>query len=79
MALDEALLDILVCPIDKQGLLYFADEDLLYNPRLRRSYRVENDIPVMLAQRAAPVADDEHARLIERARSGGAVGTAAGQ
>jgi len=77
MALDEALLEILVCPIDKGGLLYFAEEDLLYNPRLRRSYRIEKDVPVMLAQQAAPVADDEHARLIERARSGGAVRTSA--
>jgi uncharacterized protein len=77
VALDEALLEILVCPIDKRGLLYFADEALLYNPRLRRSYRIENDIPVMLAHRAAPVADDEHARLIERARSGDAVSTSA--
>ncbi len=77
MALDEALLEILVCPIDKGGLLYFAEEDLLYNPRLRRSYRIEKDVPVMLAQQAAPVADDEHARLIERARSGGAIGTSA--
>jgi uncharacterized protein YbaR (Trm112 family) len=75
MALDEALLEILVCPIDKRGLLYFADEALLYNPRLRRSYRIENDIPVMLAHGATPVADDEHARLIARARSGAAVGT----
>jgi uncharacterized protein len=78
MALDEALLEILVCPIDKRALLYFADEALLYNPRLRRSYRIENGIPVMLASRAAPVADDEHARLIERARTGAAVGTSAG-
>jgi uncharacterized protein len=76
MALDETLLEILVCPVDKRGLLYFADEDLLYNPRLRRSYRIENDIPVMLAHDAASVADEEHARLIERARSGAAVGTA---
>jgi uncharacterized protein YbaR (Trm112 family) len=79
MALDETLLDILVCPIDKRGLLYFADEALLYNPRLRCSYRIENDIPVMLAQQAAQVPDDEHTRLIERARSGEAVGTSAGQ
>jgi uncharacterized protein YbaR (Trm112 family) len=77
MVLDETLLDILVCPIDKRGLLYFADEALLYNPRLRRSYRVENGIPVMLAQGAAPVGDEEHARLIARARSGAAVGTSA--
>ena len=77
MALDEALLEILVCPIDKRALLYFADEELLYNPRLRRGYRIENDIPVMLAHRAAPVADDEHARLVDRARRGDAVGTSA--
>lgn len=77
MALDEALLEILVCPIDKRGLLYFADEALLYNPRLQRSYRIENGIPVMLAHDAVQVTDDEHARLIERARSGAAVGTAA--
>jgi uncharacterized protein YbaR (Trm112 family) len=77
MAFDETLLEILVCPIDKRGLLYFADEALLYNPRLRRSYRIENDIPVLLAQRGAPVADDEHARLLERARCGAAVGTLA--
>src|SRR5215831_20579528 len=79
MALDKTLLDILVCPIDKRGLLYFADEALLYNPRLRRGYRIENGIPVMLAARAVPVPDEEHARLIERARSGDAVGTSAGQ
>jgi uncharacterized protein len=77
MAFDETLLEILVCPIDKRGLLYFADEALLYNPRLRRSYRIENDIPVLLAQRAAPVPDEEHARLLERARGGAAVGTLA--
>ena len=77
MAFDETLLEILVCPIDKRGLLYFADEALLYNPRLRRSYRIENDIPVLLAQAAVPVPDDEHARLLERARGGAAVGTLA--
>ena len=77
MAFDETLLEILVCPIDKRGLLYFPEESLLYNPRLRRSYRIENDIPVLLAQRAAPVPDDEHARLLERARGGAAVGTLA--
>ena len=77
MVFDETLLEIVVCPIDKRGLLYFADEALLYNPRLRRSYRIENGIPVLLAQEAAPVPDDEHARLIERARSGDAAGTSA--
>ena len=48
MTLDSRLLEILACPTDKQGLLYFADEDLLYNPRLKKAYRVHEGIPVML-------------------------------
>ena len=40
MALDPQLLEILACPEDKGPLLYFADEDALYNPRLKRRYRV---------------------------------------
>jgi uncharacterized protein YbaR (Trm112 family) len=76
--LEPALLKILVCPVDKGSLLYFADEDLLYNPRLRRAYRIERGIPVMLAERAEPVQEDEHERLIARARDGAARMSAAG-
>ena len=39
MSLDPLLLDLLACPIDKQPLLYLAEYDVLYNPRLRRSYQ----------------------------------------
>jgi uncharacterized protein len=70
MALDQALLQILVCPIDKRPLLYFADEALLYNPRLRRGYRIEAGVPVMLAERAVSVPDEEHERLVKRAQCG---------
>jgi hypothetical protein len=35
MALSPTLLEILACPDDKGPLLYFADEDTLYNPRLK--------------------------------------------
>ncbi len=35
MTLDPQLLEILACPEDKGPLLYFADEDSLYNPRLQ--------------------------------------------
>ena len=58
-----ALLDILVCPIDKRGLLYFAGDAVLYNPRLRRLYRIENGIPLMLPSQAVPVPEEEHRRL----------------
>ena len=78
MVLQEALLKILVCPVDKGSLMYFADEDLLYNPRLRRAYRIEKGVPLMLAERAEPVPEREHERLIMRARDGAAVRSAHG-
>lgn len=71
MTLDARLLEILACPTDKQGLLYFADEDLLYNPRLKKAYRVNEGIPVMLPDEAIDVADDEHARLTAKAEAEG--------
>jgi uncharacterized protein len=64
---DDALLKILVCPADR-GPLLLVDDELLYNPRLRRAYRIEDGIPVLLIDEARDVEDDEHARLTERAR-----------
>ena len=71
MTLDARLLAILACPTDKQGLLYFADEDILYNPRLQKSYRVHEGIPVMLPDEAIDVDADEHARLTAKAEAEG--------
>jgi uncharacterized protein YbaR (Trm112 family) len=76
MPIERPLLDILACPIDKQGLLYFEDEAILYNPRLRRIYRLADDHLIMLADRAEPAPAQEHERLIKRARHDDAVGTA---
>ncbi len=69
MALDPRLLEILACPDDKGPLLYFPDEDSLYNPRLRRRYAVEDDIPNMLIDEAETADDSEHERLMARAES----------
>jgi uncharacterized protein YbaR (Trm112 family) len=71
MALDPQLLDILACPQDKGPLLYFADEDTLYNPRLRRRYRVREGIPIMLIDEAEDVDEAEHTRLLAKAESEG--------
>jgi uncharacterized protein len=71
MPLDPQLLEILACPDDKGPLLYFADEDSLYNPRLRRRYLVRDGIPVMLVDEAEAVGDDEHHRLIAKAEADG--------
>ena len=72
MALDPKLLEILACPDDKGPLLYFADEDTLYNPRLKRRYRVlDGDIPDLLIDDAETVDDPEAARLSEKAKTDG--------
>jgi uncharacterized protein YbaR (Trm112 family) len=71
MALDPLLLDILACPQDKGPLLYFADEDALYNPRLHRRYAVRDGIPVMLIEEAEAVSDEEHQRLMAKAEADG--------
>ncbi len=69
MALDPKLLEILACPEDKGPLLYFVDEDTLYNPRLKRRYRVlDGDIPDLLIDDAETVDDAEHARLHDEGR-----------
>jgi uncharacterized protein YbaR (Trm112 family) len=71
MALDQQLLDILACPEDKGPLLYFQDEDALYNPRLKRRYAIRDDIPIMLIDEAETVSDDENQRLMAKAESEG--------
>ena len=71
MALDPQLLDILACPEDKGPLLYFPDEDTLYNPRLKRRYAIRDDIPIMLIEEAETVDDSEHERLLAKAEADG--------
>jgi uncharacterized protein YbaR (Trm112 family) len=71
MALDPQLLEILACPEDKGPLLYFVDEQALYNPRLKRRYDVRDDIPVMLIDEATTVDDAEHQRLLAKAEADG--------
>jgi uncharacterized protein YbaR (Trm112 family) len=67
--IDETLLRILVCPADRGPLLLVVskNEERLYNPRLQRAYRIEDNIPVLLVDEAIEVGDDEHARLIAQA------------
>jgi len=69
--LDPRLVEILACPEDKGPLLYFVDEQSLYNPRLHRRYDGRDGIPVMLIDEATSVDDAEHDRLIAKAASDG--------
>jgi uncharacterized protein YbaR (Trm112 family) len=80
MSLDPLLLDVLACPVDKGPLLWFEDEDVLYNPRLKKSYAVVDGVPVLLVDEAVTVSDAEHERLMAKAESDGvrATGPASG-
>ena len=67
-----------MCPQDRGPLLLVAAEgsrdghasgELLYNPRLRRAYRIEDGVPVLLIAEAVTVGDDaEHQALVARAQ-----------
>jgi uncharacterized protein YbaR (Trm112 family) len=67
VTLDPLLLEVLACPIDKEPLLWFADEEILYNPRLHKSYPVVDGVPVLLVDEATDVVAVEHDRLIAKA------------
>ncbi len=71
MALDQLLLDILACPEDKGPLYYFEDEQILLNPRLKRTYAIRDDIPIMLIDEATSIDDAEVDRLLAKAESDG--------
>jgi uncharacterized protein YbaR (Trm112 family) len=75
MSLDERLLDILVCPIDKGPLLYFPEDAALYNPRLRRLHRVEAGVPLLRADDSQVVEPKDHQEFIAKAAAGEARGT----
>ncbi|MEM8748085.1 MAG: Trm112 family protein [Actinomycetota bacterium] len=63
MTLDSRLLDILACPEDKGPLVHIDDEAVLFNPRLRRTYAIRDDIPIMLIDESTSLDDDEFERL----------------
>ena len=61
--LDPALLSLLACPQDKGPLSLVHTQDgagVLYNPRLRRAYPIDNGIPVLLIDEAREVGESEH-------------------
>lgn len=66
-SLNPQLLEILACPKDKGSLIYFEDEDMLYNPRLQMRYAVREGIPVMLIDEATTVNQVEHERIMAKA------------
>ena len=62
MSLDPELLAILACPEDKESLIYVAEDEVLYNPRLHQAYDIRNGIPVLLVSESRKVSDEIHER-----------------
>ena len=56
---DRMLLEILVCPLTHQTLEYDAARSELISRRARLAYPIRDGIPIMLAEEARELADDE--------------------
>ena len=56
---DPKLLEILVCPVTKQRLEYDAERQELISRAARLAYPVRDGIPIMLAEEARTLGDDE--------------------
>jgi uncharacterized protein YbaR (Trm112 family) len=61
--MDPKLLDILVCPLCKSPLVYRKAERELVCKADRLAFRIEDDIPVMLADEARKLTAEEVEKL----------------
>jgi len=61
--MDAKLLEILVCPLCKSPLIYRKAEQELICKADKLAYAIKDDIPVMLADEARKLAEDEIAKL----------------
>jgi len=62
MAIGKELLDMLVCPVSKAPLELTADGKFLVCRESKLVYRVQDDIPNMLAEEAIPLDEWERQR-----------------
>ena len=56
---DPKLLEILVCPLTKGPLIYDARKQELLSRQAGLAYPIRDGIPIMLADEARPLTDDE--------------------
>ena len=57
--MDKKLLEIIACPVCKGPLVYKKEDRELICKADRLAFRIENDIPVMLADEARTVPAEE--------------------
>ena len=61
--LEGKLLEILICPVSRGPLVYHRETDELWCRESGLSYRIDDDIPVMLEDEARMLTDDEIASM----------------
>ena len=63
MALSPDLVKLLACPKTREPLEYLEEKAILYAREARLSYRVEDDLPILLVEEGRAVDDEEAAEL----------------
>ena len=58
-AVDPRLLEVLVCPVSRGPLTYDRNGAELISKTARLAYPVRDGVPVMLAEEARPLAENE--------------------
>ncbi len=59
METDKKLLEVLVCPLSKSTLRYNSQKEELISVQARLAYPIRDGIPIMLAEEARELTDDE--------------------
>jgi len=61
--IDRKLLELLVCPLTKTGLVYNAEAQELISERAKLAYPVLNGIPMMVTDNARQLNETEIAKI----------------
>ena len=57
--MDKKLLEILVCPVTKEKLIYDKVKDELVSKSAKLAYPIKEGIPIMLESEARRISDEE--------------------
>ena len=59
MPIDPKLLEVLVCPVTKEALIYDREKEELISRKAGLAYPVRNGVPIMLPDEARTLSDSE--------------------
>ena len=59
MSIDPKLLEMLICPVTKTGLIYDAEKGELISKAAGLAYPIRDDVPVMLPEEARQLSLEE--------------------